>query len=81
MEMDPGIEDQNLPVGCPVYSADDEWLGEVAGVDSGHLRVEATGQPAYWLPLHAVHSASPDRVTLSFAAAQLDSYRQPIEPP
>ena len=79
--MDPGIEDQHLPEHAPVFSADGRVLGELGEIRSGHVRVQATGEPDVWLPLHAVRVASDDRVLLSFNADQLDEYREPGPPP
>jgi hypothetical protein len=79
--MDPGIGDQHIPVGSPIFSADGRWLGEVAGVDSGHVRVQAGDTGVYWLPLHAIEAVGSNRLTLAFAAHELEAYRESSPPP
>ncbi len=79
--MDPGVGDQHIPVGVPVYSADDQLMGEVGGIDSGHLRVQPAAGEIYWLVLNAIESVNDERVRLAFRASQLDEYRQEIPPP
>jgi hypothetical protein len=79
--MDPGLGDQHLPIGSVILSADGQRLGEVAGVDSGFVRVQAMGMEDYWIVLHAIESIGADRVTLAFPAQQLEAYRQNSPPP
>jgi hypothetical protein len=79
--MDLGLSDQDIPVGSPIFSADDLRLGVVAGVDSGYVRVQADGPSVYWLPLHAIESVGLDRVTVAFPARQLEAYIEPSPPP
>jgi hypothetical protein len=77
----PGIDNQHLREHAPIFSADGRPLGEVVAVESGHLRVRATGEGEFWLPLHTVQSASDGEVRVGFNADQLESYREPGPPP
>ncbi len=78
--MDPGVGDQHIPVGVPVYSADEQLMGEVGGIDSGHLRVQPGAGEPYWLVLNAIEAVTNERVRLAFRASQLDEYRHPDPP-
>lgn len=61
------IDSGDIPAGADVYTADDEKLGTVAGVEQGALIVEkGMFFPAsYAIPLSAVASVADDRVSLN----------------
>ena len=78
--MDPGLGDQHIRTGVPIYSADEQLMGEVGGIDSGHLRVKPGAGEPYWLVLNAVETVTDERVLLAFRASQLDEYRHTDAP-
>ncbi len=67
-----------VPVGCPVYTADDDKLGKVKEVQSGYFKVDASMQPDYWLSVENVTSVAPDRITLAFVKDRLGDFKSDI---
>ena len=61
--------------GCPIATSDGEALGIVREVRGDAIKVDAGGQPDYWLPMSEVLSSAPDRVTMRFDKQHLADYR------
>jgi hypothetical protein len=56
---------ETLTPGWPVFTSDDDKLGEVKEVRNGFFKVEASMQPDYWLSLDHVKSTAGGRVSSS----------------
>lgn len=67
--------EQAVTVDAEVYSSDDVRLGRVKAVADGYLKVDASMQFDYWLPLGLVASATRQRVTMQFAKHDLDEHK------
>jgi hypothetical protein len=82
MAMNPAALNQHdVPIGRPIYSADGQLLGRSDGVDSGYVRVAAHAGPNFWLPLHAIQAEESDRLVMVFPLEQLPTYREDVPPP
>lgn len=66
---------RDIPMGSPVYTADNDKIGTVKEVQGTSFKVDASGQPDYWLPASAVMSATLDRVMVSFRKDSLGDYK------
>jgi hypothetical protein len=71
----------DLPIGAEVYTSDPVKVGEVKEVRATSFKVEAEGEPGFWLPLDTIATTTlGNRVALSFAHDQIANYqsRQPL---
>lgn len=68
-----------IPVGCPVYTADDDKLGTVKELQHGCFKVDAKMQPDYWLSTGSVATVGPERVVMSFTKDRLGEFK--TDPP
>ncbi len=68
----------DIPVGCPVYTADEQRLGTVKELQAGCFKVDAPLQPDYWLSTRDVAAVTLERLVLSFAKEQLAEFK--VEP-
>lgn len=59
-----------INTGCPVFTADGQQIGDVADVRDRWFEL-AGGERTAWLDMRDVASASDERVTLNFNAAEL----------
>jgi uncharacterized protein (TIGR02271 family) len=62
-----------VAVGTPVYSQDNEFLGEVKEVQGSAFKVDAPMQRDYWLRLDSVQSTSGGQIVLGVMRDGLDS--------
>jgi len=72
MTFDPVHE---ISAGLTIHSEDGEQLGTVKEVEGAYLKVDVTLQPDYWLRRSDVLSFTNERVTMSFAHADLDAHK------
>jgi hypothetical protein len=64
-----------IPIGCPVFTADGQQIGDVAEVRDRWFEVQAGDEPGFWLDMRSVTAASDERVTLGFDAGELPQHR------
>jgi hypothetical protein len=53
---------QDIPVGTPVLTRDGEEFGTVKEARGAEFKVNAQGQPDYWLPTSCLSSATTGRL-------------------
>ena len=65
----------DIKPGLPVYTLDNEQLGEVKEVTDDRVKIDAPMQPDYWLLRRDVLSFSAERVTVNFNKDQLGDFK------
>jgi len=55
---------REVPLGAPVVTADGERLGTVKDVRGGAFKLDAAGQPDYWLPTSCLTDSGSGHLTV-----------------
>jgi hypothetical protein len=68
-------------VGRPVFTTDDQHIGNVKEVEGNALRIDSRMSKDYWLSRRDVESSNDDRLTVIFTSDELDDYKRKERPP
>jgi hypothetical protein len=66
---------QNITIGCPVYTRDNEKLGEVKELRGEAFKVSADMQPDYWLPTTCLTSSTPGRLVVDVTKDRIGDFK------
>lgn len=67
----------SLPIGADIYTVNGDKLGEVKEIRDRYFKVDASGQPDYWLANDCIRGGymSGNRVTVDFDKSRLDEHK------
>jgi hypothetical protein len=65
----------DVAIGCPVFTRDNEKLGEVKEVRGDAFKVSAQMQPDYWLPTTCLTSSTPDRLVVDIPKDRIGDFK------
>jgi len=69
------FDPSQINTGSAIYTRDGEKIGTVKLVRDDYIRVDASMQVDYWLPLGSVGNCTPERVTMSFSKDELGAHK------
>jgi hypothetical protein len=66
---------RQLTVGCPVYTEDEEKLGEIKELQGRFFKIDARFKPDFWLDVACIGAASERRVTLNLTDDEVVDFK------